>query len=139
MAADLAALVGAVGTSPDKGADFYKFIFEKVPDLKKFFKCEDMKPADVPGSARFKVQGEKTLKAVKEAADKFSDDGAFKAFMADLMSRHQTQKADGLTCAHFAAFFDLFGDWSGASAPQKAGLKALSDKFTGEAKALGFP
>ena len=122
-----------------KGADFYKFIFVKVPDLKKFFNVVDMDPNDVPGSARFKTQGLKTMKAVHEAASKMGDDAAFKAFMADLMSRHQKQKADGLTCAHFAAFFDLLGEWSGADAGQKGQLKALSDKFVAEAKANGMP
>ena len=114
--------------SEEKGDDFYGFIFGKVPDLKKFFSLTD-----------FKAQGLKTMAAVKEAASKMNDDAAFKGFMADLMSKHQKQKADGLTCAHFAAFFDLFGEWSGANADQKAGLKALSDKFCAEAKALGFP
>lgn len=83
--------------------NFFNFsMFTVAPQVKTFFKgAENMTPEQVPGSDRFKIQGQRLIMALHELVEICGNKALFDCYMRDFMERHK-QRGVGA---------DLFDVW----------------------------
>nr|AAF35434.1 body wall globin [Mermis nigrescens]AAF35435.1 body wall globin [Mermis nigrescens] len=89
------------------GPKFYVHMFSTQPDLRNFFKgSENIKPEEVPASARFLRQGQRLLLSMElmiELADKLQ---LFEPYVREMLDKHKRFK--GIDYDLYNAFFDIW-------------------------------
>ncbi|CAJ0590680.1 unnamed protein product [Cylicocyclus nassatus] len=125
--------------------DFYKYMFTKHPDLRKYFKgAENFDAEAVQKSERFDKQGQRIILAMYVCADTYDDEAAFRAYARETVNRHRQFKLDPALWEAFWTVFANFLETKGelTEEQRKAWLQlgeTFNDECQSHLKALGLP
>ncbi|VDP40996.1 unnamed protein product [Heligmosomoides polygyrus] len=116
------------------GKDFYKFLFSKHQDLRKYFKgAEGFSADDVQKSDRFEKLGTGLLLSVHILANTMDNEPVFRAFCRDTIDRHVGRGLDPSLWKAFWGIWVAFLESKGSvSGDQKAAWDKLGTVFNDE-------
>ncbi|GMS95380.1 hypothetical protein PENTCL1PPCAC_17555, partial [Pristionchus entomophagus] len=131
------AKVGRNDQAIQDGRDFYKFLFEASPVIRRHFVgAAIITSDDIQTAPRFAQQGQRFLLAIHVLASSIDNDEAFSAYAREIVNKHIDLEVDPrlwkVIFEIFANFLETKGEFS---SEQRDAWLSLGDKFYSAAQA----
>uniref|UniRef100_A0A0N4ZHV7 GLOBIN domain-containing protein n=1 Tax=Parastrongyloides trichosuri TaxID=131310 RepID=A0A0N4ZHV7_PARTI len=115
------------------GKEFYKFMFQKAPNLRQFFKgAENITSEEVETSERFAKQGLRQMTAIHVLAACYDDQPTFLAYTRELANRHVNYNVPDATFEEFFPIWIEYLSSKGLTSEAKTAWTQLGKTFTEE-------